>query len=32
LIEEVAMLGGGYGMFAGCAAGDTGAALIVKVG
>jgi acetyl-CoA acetyltransferase len=32
LIEEVAMLGGGYGMFAGCAAGDTGAAIIVKVG
>jgi hypothetical protein len=32
LIEEVAMLGGGYGMFAGCAAGDTGASIIVKVG
>ncbi len=32
LIEEVVLLGGGYGMFAGCAAGDTGASLIVKVG
>ena len=31
LIEEVVMLGGGYGLFAGCAAGDLGAALIVKV-
>jgi acetyl-CoA acetyltransferase family protein len=32
LIEELVLLGGGYGMFAGCAAGDTGASLIVKVG
>ena len=32
LIEEIVLLGGGYGMFAGCAAGDTGASLIVKVG
>jgi acetyl-CoA acetyltransferase family protein len=32
LIEEVVLLGGGYGLFAGCAAGDSGAALIVKVG
>ncbi len=32
LIEEVALLGGGYGLFTGCAAGDTGAAMIVKVG
>lgn len=32
LIEELAMKGGGYGLFTGCAAGDTGAALIVKVG
>ena len=32
LIEEVALLGGGYGLWAGCAAGDTGAALIFKVG
>jgi acetyl-CoA acetyltransferase len=32
LIEEVVLLGGGYGMFAGCAAGDTGASIIIKVG
>jgi acetyl-CoA acetyltransferase len=32
LIEELVILGGGYGLWAGCAAGDTGAALIVKVG
>ncbi len=32
LIEELAMLGGGYGLFTGCAAGDTAAALVVKVG
>ena len=31
LIEEVVMLDGGYGLFAGCAAGDTGAALVVRV-
>ena len=31
MIEEVVMLGGGYGLFSGCAAGDTGAALVVKV-
>ena len=31
LIEELVIRGGGYGMFAGCAAGDTGAAMIVKV-
>jgi acetyl-CoA acetyltransferase len=31
LIEEVVTKGGGYGLFAGCAAGDTGAALVVKV-
>ncbi|NIQ39205.1 MAG: thiolase family protein [Proteobacteria bacterium] len=31
LIEEVVILGGGYGLFTGCAAGDTGAALVVKV-
>jgi acetyl-CoA acetyltransferase len=31
LIEELAEKGGGYGMFDGCAAGDTAAALIVKV-
>lgn len=32
LIEELAIIGGGYGLFTGCAAGDTAAALIVKVG
>lgn len=31
LIEEIVDLGGGYGLFTGCAAGDTGAALVVKV-
>ena len=31
MIEELVILGGGYGLFTGCAAGDTGAALIVKV-
>lgn len=31
LIEELVMRGGGYGMFNGCAPGDTGAAMIVKV-
>jgi acetyl-CoA acetyltransferase family protein len=31
-IEEVAMKGGGYLLWAGCAAGDTGGALIIKVG
>lgn len=31
MIEELVIKGGGYGMFAGCAAGDTGASLIVKV-
>ena len=25
------MKGGGYGLFTGCAAGDTGAALVIKV-
>jgi acetyl-CoA acetyltransferase family protein len=32
LIEEIVLLGGGYGLFTGCAAGDTAAALVVKVG
>jgi acetyl-CoA acetyltransferase family protein len=32
LIEELALVGGGYGLFAGCAAGDTAAALVIKVG
>ena len=31
LVEELAMRGGGYGLFTGCAAGDTGAAIVVKV-
>jgi acetyl-CoA acetyltransferase len=31
LLEELVMLGGGYGLWAGCAAGDTGAAMIFKV-
>jgi len=32
LIEELVILGGGYGLVTGCAAGDTAAALILKVG
>jgi len=32
LIEELAIKGGGYGLFVGCAAGDTAAAVVVKVG
>jgi acetyl-CoA acetyltransferase family protein len=31
LIEELVIKGGGYGLFDGCAAGDTGAALVLKV-
>jgi len=31
LIEELVLEGGGYGMFAGCAAGDSGGSLIVRV-
>jgi acetyl-CoA acetyltransferase len=31
-IEEVAMAGGGYLLWAGCAAGDTGAGLVLKIG
>lgn len=31
MIEELAILGGGYGLFTGCAAGDTGAAMVIKV-
>ena len=31
-IEEAAMKGGGYVLFAGCAAGDTAAAIVLKVG
>jgi acetyl-CoA acetyltransferase len=30
-IEELILKGGGYGLVAGCAAGDTGAALVIKV-
>jgi acetyl-CoA acetyltransferase len=32
LIEELAMAGGGYGLFSGCAAGDAAMACVVKVG
>ena len=31
LIEELALVGGGYGLFTGCAAGDTAMACVVKV-
>ncbi|UCE36226.1 MAG: thiolase family protein [Thermoplasmata archaeon] len=31
LVEELVLLGGGYGLFDGCAAGDTGAALVFEV-
>jgi acetyl-CoA acetyltransferase len=31
-IEEVVMAGGGYMLFGGCAAGDTAAAIVMKVG
>ena len=32
MTEELVLSGGGYGLFTGCAAGDTAAALILKVG
>jgi len=32
LIEELVMKGGGYGLFHGCAAGDTAMAVVIKVG
>jgi acetyl-CoA acetyltransferase len=32
MIEELAMRGGGYGLFEGCAAGDTAMAVVIKVG
>jgi len=32
LIEELVLLGGGYGLFTGCAAGDTAGAVVIKVG
>ena len=31
LIEELVLIDGGYGLFTGCAAGDTGAAMIIEV-
>ncbi len=31
-IEELALKGGGHGLFVGCAAGDTAGAVVVKVG
>ncbi len=31
LIEELVLLGGGYGLFTGCAAGDTSAAIVLRV-
>lgn len=32
LIEELVLKGGGYGLVTGCAAGDSGAALVIRVG
>ena len=32
LIEELVLLGGGYGLFTGCAAGDTAGSLVLQVG
>jgi acetyl-CoA acetyltransferase family protein len=32
MTEELVLVGGGYGLFTGCAAGDTAASLILKVG
>jgi len=32
LIEELTILGGGWGLFQGCAAGDTSMAVVIKVG
>ncbi len=31
LVEELVLLGGGYGLFTGCAAGDTAAAVVLEV-
>jgi hypothetical protein len=31
LIEELTLYGGGAGLFVGCTAGDTGAAIILRV-
>jgi acetyl-CoA acetyltransferase len=32
LVEELVLAGGGYGLFTGCAAGDSAMALVVQVG
>jgi acetyl-CoA acetyltransferase len=32
LIEELVIRGGGYGLFTGCAAGDTAMAVVIEVG
>jgi acetyl-CoA acetyltransferase len=32
LIEELALRGGGFGLFTGCAAGDTAMAVVLEVG
>lgn len=32
LIEELAIRGGGFGLFTGCAAGDTAMAVVIEVG
>jgi acetyl-CoA acetyltransferase len=32
LIEELAIKGGGHGLFTGCAAGDTAMSMVIKVG
>ncbi len=32
MLEELVILGGGYGLWAGCAAGDTAASMVFKVG
>jgi acetyl-CoA acetyltransferase len=31
VIEELILVGGGYGLFVGCAAGDSGAGVVLKV-
>ena len=31
MAEELVLLGGGYGLFTGCAAGDTAASIVLKV-
>jgi acetyl-CoA acetyltransferase len=31
LIEELTLRGGGYGLFAGCAAGDTAMAVVIEI-